>query len=98
MDEINTRKGVGLHGEAIVQEEWDRTYAESYRQLEQWLQAGQSVLFEAFNFTKALRDHTRTVAAKHGASTQVIYLDVPESEARWRWLQKSSYPPALRCA
>ena len=53
MDEINTRKGVGLHGEAIVQEEWDRTYAESYRQLDQLLQAGKSVLFDAANFTKA---------------------------------------------
>jgi predicted kinase len=87
MDEINARKGVGLHGEAIEQVEWDRTYAESYRKLEQWLQAGQSVLFDAANFTKAQRDHLRSIAAKHGASAQVIYLDVPESEARRRWLQ-----------
>jgi predicted kinase len=87
MDEINTRKGVGLHGEAIVQEEWDDTYAESYRQLDQLLQAGQSVLFDAANFTKAQRDCLRTIAAKHGASTQVIYLDVSEAEARQRWLQ-----------
>ncbi len=87
MDEINTRRGVGLHGEAIVQEEWDRTYAECYRQLEQWLQAGQTVLFDAANFTKAQRDHLRTIATKHGASAQVIYLDVSESEAKQLWLQ-----------
>lgn len=87
MDEINTRKGMGLHGEAIVQEEWDDTYAESYRQLDQLLQAGQSVLFDAANFTKAQRDYLRTIAAKHGASAQVIYVDVSETEARERWLQ-----------
>lgn len=87
MDEINTRKGVGLHGEAIVQEEWDRTYAESYRQLDQLLQAGQTVLFDAANFTKAQRDYLRSIAAKHEAATQVIYLDVPEAGARQRWLQ-----------
>ncbi len=85
MDEINTRKGVGLHGEAIVQEEWDRTYAESYRQLDQLLQAGKSVLFDAANFTKAQRDYLRSIAAKHEAATQVIYVDVSEAEARQRW-------------
>lgn len=87
MDEINTRKGVGLQGEVIVQEEWDRTYAESYKQLDQLLQAGQSVLFDAANFTRVQRDYLRTIAAKHEAATQVIYVDVSEAEARERWLQ-----------
>ncbi len=87
MDEINTRKGVGLHGEAIVQEEWDKTYAESYRQLDQLLQAGQSVLFDAANFTKVQRDYLRSIAAKYEAPTQVMYVDVSETETRQRWLQ-----------
>lgn len=86
MDEINTDRGVGLHGEAISQEDWDRTYAESYRQLDQLLQSGQSVLFDAANFTKAQRNYLREIAAQHGASTQVLYLDVSESEAKQRWL------------
>lgn len=87
MDEINTRKDVGLHGEAISQEDWDRTYAESYGQLGELLQAGQSVLFDVANFTKAQRDYLRTIAAKHGVFARVIYLDVSELEARQRWLQ-----------
>ncbi len=85
MDAINTARGVGLHGKRISPEEWDRTYAESYRQLDEYLKAGQSVLFDAANFTKAQRDHLRTIATKQEASSQVIYLDIPESEARQRW-------------
>jgi len=85
MDVINDAKGVGLHGEPISAEEWERTYAESYRQLDDLLKAGQSVLFDAVNFTKAQRDSLRSIATKRGAVSRVIYLDISESEARKRW-------------
>ena len=87
LDAINTARGVGLHGEAISPEEWDETYAEAYRQLDTFLAAGQSVLFDAASFTKAQRDFLRTLAGKRGSSSLVIYLDVSEAEARQRWLQ-----------
>lgn len=87
LDAVNKARGVGLHGEAISPEEWDRTYAEAYRQLDAFLAAGQSVLFDATNFTKAQRDSLRTLAGKRGASSLVIYLDVSEAEARRQWLQ-----------
>ena len=87
LDAINTARGVGLHGEAISPEEWDRTYAEAYRQLDAFLAAGRSVLFDATNFTKAQRDSLRALAVKQGARALVIYLDVSEAEARQRWLQ-----------
>ncbi len=53
LDAINKARGIGLHGEAISPEEWDGTYAEAYRQLDAFLAAGQSVLFDAASFTKA---------------------------------------------
>ncbi len=87
LDAINSARGVGLRGEAISPEEWDRTYAEAYRQLDTFLAAGQSVLFDAASFTKAQRDFLRTLAGKRWASSLVIYLDVSEAEARQRWLQ-----------
>ncbi len=87
LDDINSVRGVGLRGEAISPEEWDRTYAEAYRQLDTLLAAGQSVLFDAASFTKAQRDFLRILAGKRGASSLVIYLDVSEVEARQRWLQ-----------
>src|SRR5712692_962169 len=87
LDDINRVRGVGLHGEAISPEEWDGTYAEAYRQLDTFLAAGQSVLFDAASFTKAQRDFLRTLAGKRWASSLVIYLDVSEAEARQRWLQ-----------
>ncbi|SRR6266700_2072957 len=87
LDAINKARGIGLHGEAISPEEWDGTYAEAYRQLDAFLAAGQSVLFDAASFTKAQRDSLRALAGKHRASSLVIYLDVSEAEARQRWLQ-----------
>ena len=87
LDGINSVRGVGLHGEAISPEEWDRTYAEAYRQLDAFLAAGQSVLFDAANFTKEQRDSLRALAGKRGARSLVIYLDVSEAEARRQWLQ-----------
>src|SRR6266699_1816894 len=87
LDDINRVRGVGLHGKAISPEEWHRTYTEAYRQLDAFLAAGQSVLFDATNFTKVQRASLRALAGKQGARALVIYLDVSEVEARQRWLQ-----------
>ncbi len=87
MDRINSILGVGLNGEAITPEQWDRTYAECYRQLEEYLQAGQTVIFDTAAFTRAQRDELRAIAGKRNVPTQVIYLAISEEEARRRWQQ-----------
>jgi predicted kinase len=84
IDQINTMFGVGLRGEPISSEEWERTYTEGYKQLEDALDAGQSIIFEGANFTKELRDRIRAIAGKRGVVSRVIYVDISESEARQR--------------
>jgi predicted kinase len=86
LDQINTALGVGLDGSPISPKEWDRTYAESYRQLGVALAAGQSVVYDATNFTKAQRDHLRAIANALNAPARVIYVALSEAEARLRWL------------
>jgi predicted kinase len=90
LDQINGMFGVGLQGSAISPEEWDRTYAESYRQLGEALGVGRSVVYDATNFTKAQRDYLQDIARIHDALAQIIYVAVSESEARQRWLRNRS--------
>jgi predicted kinase len=50
------------------------------------LQAGQSVIFDTnFNYCKD-RDYVRSLAEKHGASTQIIWMTTPVEVARERAL------------
>lgn len=84
-DAINGARGVGLDGGPIAAEEWDITYAESYRQIREWLRSGRSVIFDAVNFTKAQRDELRIIAAQEGVDARVIYVALSGAEARARW-------------
>lgn len=90
LDQINSMFGVGCRGNPISPAEWDRTYAESYRQLGEALHAGRSVVYDATNFTIAQRDYLRAIADTHGISSQVIYVAVSASEARQQWLRNRS--------
>lgn len=87
LDAINGLFGVGIDGAAISPEEWDRTYAEAYRQIGEALATGHSVLFDATNFTHEQRDMQRNIATRYNIPSQVIYVDVSEEEARQRWLR-----------
>jgi predicted kinase len=85
IDEINSARGVGLDNAWISPENWDLTYAESYRQLDEYLRAGRSVLYDAGNFNRAERDKARAIAAQSGAGALVIYVTTPETTTRERW-------------
>ena len=85
IDEINTARGVGLDNAWISPEDWDLTYAESYRQLDEHLRAGHSVIYDAGNFNRAERDKARAIAACNDAGSLVIYVTTPEAVARARW-------------
>ena len=84
VDQINTSFGVGLDSSPISPAEWGRTYAEAYRQLETALASRHSVLFEGANYTIELRDRLRAIAHIRGVTSQVIYVVIPELEARQR--------------
>lgn len=87
IDAINTRRGVGLSGEKIAQDDWDKTYAEGFEELEMHLREGRSVLFDDANFSRAQRDYVRALAAKYNVATWVIYVDISAAEARDRLLR-----------
>lgn len=85
IDEINSVRGVGLDNAWISPEDWDLTYAESYRQLDEYLRTGRSVLYDAGNFNRAERDKARAIAARSGSGSLVLYVTTPEPIARERW-------------
>jgi predicted kinase len=87
LDDIICEWGVGLDGRPIPAEHWAAAYNEAYRRLDALLRAGRSVVYDATNYRRAHRRRLERIAARHGATTQVIYLDVAEAEARRRWQQ-----------
>lgn len=86
IDAINHARGLGLNGEPMTLEQWDETYAEAYHRLSEALVAQQTVIFDAVSYTRAQRDELRAIATERGASTRVIYLDIPADVCRGRWL------------
>ncbi len=87
IDEINDVRGLGANNSEISLEDWDITYAESYRQLAVYLRTGRSVIYDAANFTRAERDNARVVANQCGSDARVIYVTTPEASVRQRWLE-----------
>ena len=86
LDAINGERGLGLDGHPIPRSEWERTYAEAYRRLEQALVANSSVIFDHVNFTRAERDQVRQIAARRGANVQIVYVCVTPAQARGRMI------------
>lgn len=87
IDEINGERGLGFANSLISSEDWEITYAESYRRLDAHLRAGRSLVYDAANFTRAERDKARDVAAESGSDAAVIYVTTPEATVRQRWLR-----------
>jgi predicted kinase len=87
IDEINTERGLGLEGQAVPLAEWPTTYEIAYERAGSALQSGQTVVFDATNYSRAQRDVLRMKARKHGAESVVVFVDVPERECRSRWLK-----------
>jgi predicted kinase len=59
LDAIDSERGLGLAGAPITSQQWDETYREAYHRIALALIAGQSVLFDATNYTRAQRDDLR---------------------------------------
>jgi len=85
IDQINTERGLGLDGQAVPLVEWPTTYEIAYGRADFALQSGQSVIFDATNYSRAQRDVLRMKARRAGAESVVVFVDVPESECRARW-------------
>lgn len=87
LDEINSERGLGgLRNDEISDEEWKETYRISYERTEQYLREGRTVVNDTANFTKDQRDKLRAIADRAGVDSIVIYVNIPDSVARQRWL------------
>lgn len=87
IDDINNERGIWDDETGLSPEEWANTYQEAYRRIGALLSQGKSVVDDSVNFTRELRDRLRAIAESYGAATTVIYVDVPLSEVRRRWLE-----------
>jgi predicted kinase len=86
IDRINTERGFGLDGAAIGASDWDETYKVSFRRVKHHLIAGRSVIHDATNYTRDQREKLRAIADMCSAETIVVCIELPEAEARRRWL------------
>lgn len=87
LDQINGERGLGgLANDDISDADWKNTYDESYKRVDQALSEGKTVINDTANFTREQRDKLRAIAKKYNIPTKVIYLSIPESVAKKRWL------------
>jgi predicted kinase len=84
VDGINTERGAGSNENAILPDEWRRTYAEGHRRVRELLSAGQSVILDDTNFLRSHRDELRQIASVCRAETYVLYVPTLEAEVRRR--------------
>jgi predicted kinase len=85
MDEINTERGLGLDGKRITPQQWVETYNEMYWRVRGALSRGETVVLDAPSFTRGQRREVETIAADYVVASRIIYVAVPEVEARRRW-------------
>ena len=91
---------IALHGPdvrdaTLTRAEWDHIYAETDRHILDHLTSGTSVIDASRNFTRAERDHLRTLLAAQGYDTVLIHVTTSEAIARQRW-QANRMNPSRR--
>jgi predicted kinase len=71
----------------INQEGWDKIYQEMYKQIEESLKNGETVIHDTGNFTKHERELVKEIADKLGIEAITVFLDIPKEVAKDRLLQ-----------
>jgi predicted kinase len=84
LDSVHGERGLDLKGEPPSREDWIEAYRRSFRKLDKVLAQGNSAVFDATSYRRIHRQRLGRIAARHGVSTTIIYLDVDETEAKRR--------------
>lgn len=84
--------GPDVQDATLTRAEWDHIYAETDRHILQHLTSGTSVIDASRNFTRAERDHLRTLVAAQGYDSVVIHVTTSEASARQRWQTNRTNP------
>jgi predicted kinase len=74
----------GFDGRRIERDEWITAYRAAYREVEQALAIGRSVVFDAVSYRRSQRDRIRRISDKYRIPLTVTYLDVDREESRAR--------------
>lgn len=93
VDALNRTRGIGLHGEQLTRQDWIATYRAAYQRLDELLRAEQTVLYDATNVRRAQRQRARQIAARHSATTYVLYVTTPHAAAQRR-LEQNRHAPS----
>lgn len=79
VDAINRERGVGAAGR-LSRAEWTATYREAFRRLDRELAGGRSVVYDATNFRRRMRDRLREIGGAHRARTTVVLVEPSPAE------------------
>jgi len=88
LDEVKFEHGFrGVSDDDVSHEDWVKIFDDMYQRIRKALKEGHDVISDISNLERSDRDRLRTVATGGGFPTKVIYLNIPESVVRERWLQ-----------
>ena len=88
IDDIRDLRGFSWQeNEKVTPEDWTNIFNESFKKTLAFLRSGKSVIYDSANQDKFSRDRLKRVAAKGNFPTRVIFMDIPESVCRERWLK-----------
>ena len=86
IDQIRLARGfTWSEDEKVSPEQWREIFEQSFRETEDNLRRGISVLYDSANQDRFSRDRLRAVARRGHFLTCVIFLDVPITVLRQRW-------------
>lgn len=88
MDDIKfSLFGNDIKDEQINQQGWDKVYQKMYKEIENNLKQGKTVINDTGNFTKHERSLVKEIADKLKLETIEVFIDTPKEVARQRWLE-----------
>lgn len=87
LDEVKFRLfGNQITDDDLVKKDWDLVYQQMYKEIQDQLSKGITVVHDNGNFIKHERDLVREKAKRLGLRSRVIWVNTPESVARERLL------------
>ncbi len=79
VDQIMGEKDMWREGHP-TQEDWNLAYSEAYKQIEEYLKEGKTVVFDCGNLPLHERENARKIAEKLGVKHKLVYVNTPKEE------------------
>jgi predicted kinase len=79
--------GNNIEDEQVDKDGWDKVYKNMYKEIEDNLKEGKTVVNDTGNFTKNERSLVKNIADRLGVETVEVFIDTPVEVARQRWME-----------